>query len=112
MSVPFEILSYGDAEVFRCVNGFEGVAMKDVVRLDGCLLVTDVDDFTLVRMEFQLPFCFPVSQSVQVVLQEPRVSLGFDGDIGDGVICKQTYCRIKAFAYNVNVEKKQGRSEN
>ena len=86
--------------------------MKDVVGLDGCLLVIDVDDFTLVRIEFHLPLCFPVSQSVQVVLQEPRVSLGFDGEIGDGVICKQAYCRIKAFAYIVDVEKEQGRSEN
>ena len=112
MSASFEILSYGDAKVFGCVNGFEGVAMKDVVILDGCFLVADVDDFTLVRMEFHLPLCFPVNQSVQVVLQESSVSLGFDGEIGDGVICKQVYCRIKAFAYIVDVEKKQGRSEN
>ena len=55
MSVPFQILS--DAKVFGCVNGFEGVAMKDVVRLDGCLLVTDVDDFTLATLFPSQPVC-------------------------------------------------------
>ena len=68
VGVPPEIFGHGDPQVFGSLNMFQGVSMQCVVVHYGFPLHGYCEDLAFIWVEFHVPFSFPISKLVQIIL--------------------------------------------